>query len=291
MGHADSVELSATPFFPQTDYQCGPAALATMLVASGVATSPDELVDDVYLPGRRGSLATEMVAATRVHGRIPYVLDPSPDAVLAELAAGHPVLVLQKLGAGPWPGWHYAVVVGHERDSRELLLRSGQQRRLAMSVQKFAATWDRGGRFAMVTLEPGRLPATAEPGRYMEAAAGLEAKGKLPEARMAYGAAASRWPQEVLPRLGLANVDAAAGKLELAEQGYREVLRLDPGNVAARNNLADVLLRLGCPESAAVEVAAARRLAANGPLASSVEATAARIAAEAGRDAATCRAR
>jgi len=35
------VELDATPFFPQRDYQCGPAALATLLSASGVATTAD----------------------------------------------------------------------------------------------------------------------------------------------------------------------------------------------------------------------------------------------------------
>ena len=36
-----SIELDATPFFPQEDYQCGPAALATLLVASGVEVTPE----------------------------------------------------------------------------------------------------------------------------------------------------------------------------------------------------------------------------------------------------------
>ena len=30
------IELADTPFFPQDDYQCGPAALATLLGASGI---------------------------------------------------------------------------------------------------------------------------------------------------------------------------------------------------------------------------------------------------------------
>ena len=54
-----------TPFFPQEQHQCGPAALATVLVWSGVHTSPEALTDEVYLPGREGSLQIEMVAATR----------------------------------------------------------------------------------------------------------------------------------------------------------------------------------------------------------------------------------
>ena len=65
-----SVELDSTPFFPQQDYQCGPAALATVLVASGAQVSPDELVAEVYLPGRKGSLQAELIAAARARGRV-----------------------------------------------------------------------------------------------------------------------------------------------------------------------------------------------------------------------------
>ena len=41
----ETIELSGTPFFPQEEYQCGPAALATVLNAAGVAVAPDDLVD------------------------------------------------------------------------------------------------------------------------------------------------------------------------------------------------------------------------------------------------------
>ena len=43
-----TLELRDTPFFPQEEYQCGPAALATVLAASGVAVSPDDLTGKVY---------------------------------------------------------------------------------------------------------------------------------------------------------------------------------------------------------------------------------------------------
>src|SRR5262245_10708622 len=146
------VDLESTPFFPQSDYQCGPAALATVLAPAGIDVTPDELVSEVYLPGRRGSLQVELIAATRSRGRLPYLLPPRGDVLLAELAAGRPVLVLQKLGAGPWPGWHYAVLVGYDRASDAVLLRSGTTRRLEMSAKRFFWSWDRGGRWAMLAL-------------------------------------------------------------------------------------------------------------------------------------------
>src|SRR5690606_31071454 len=103
----ERVELAHVPFFPQEDYQCGPAALATVLSASGVDVTADALTRQVYLPGRRGSLQTELVAATRRHGRLPYRLEGGLPALLAQVDAGHPVVVLQNLGFKRWPRWHY----------------------------------------------------------------------------------------------------------------------------------------------------------------------------------------
>jgi tetratricopeptide (TPR) repeat protein len=283
-----SVELESTPFFPQQDYQCGPAALATVLVASGAQASPEGLVAEVYLPGRKGSLQAELVAAVRARGRLPYLLPPSFEDLLAQLAAGHPVLVLQKTGAGPWPGWHYAVVIGYDASRDRLLLRSGTEQRLEMSASHFRATWDRADRWAMTVLEPGRLPARADFGRYMEAAAGLEAVGRLDDAGRAYQAAVQHWPDQSLPRLALANIALARGDQAAAERELRAALRLDPDDVAARNNLAEVLHRMGCPESARREIATARKLAEDGPLAAAVASTQRRIEASSGPDGPGC---
>src|SRR4051812_28732603 len=60
---APRVELTEVPFYPQDDYYCGPAALAMALNAAGLNVTPEELVDQVYLPGRKGSLQVEMLSA------------------------------------------------------------------------------------------------------------------------------------------------------------------------------------------------------------------------------------
>ena len=286
--HASHVELEATPFFPQDQYQCGPAALATVLAAAGVAVTPEPLVPAIYLPGRRGSLQPELLAATRQYDRIPYVLPGSTDALVATLAGGFPVLVLQKLGAGPLPGWHYAVVVGYDGPRDRVVLRSGTERRKEMKARDFLTTWERAGRWAMVVLEPGVLPPDADLGRYMEAAAGLEAVGRLEAAAPAYAAAVGQWPSEPLPRLALANLAYARGDLVAAERGYQAVARLDPSSAAARNNRAEVLGQLGCGAAARREVEAALALAGDGPLAATVAATARKISTLPNRDAAGC---
>jgi hypothetical protein len=286
--HPSSVELDGTPFFPQQQYQCGPAALATVLSASGAAVTPEALVAEVYLPGRRGSLQPELVAAARRYDRVPYVLPPNEDALVATVAAGLPVLLLQKLGAGPVPGWHYAVLVGYDAPRDRFLLRSGTERRKEMPGLQFIATWDRAGRWAMVALQPGVLPPEADFARYMEAVAGLEAVGRGEAAAPAYAAAARRWPAEPLPRLALANLDYARGDLVAAERGFHAAVQLDPQDAAARNNRAEVLRQLGCVTAARREVEVARALAVGGPLAPTVESTARKIAEQAQGDAVGC---
>src|SRR4051794_36866499 len=65
-----SAELSATPFFPQTEYQCGPAALATALAAAGFQADPLQLGEQVFLPARTGTLQVEMIAGARRQGAV-----------------------------------------------------------------------------------------------------------------------------------------------------------------------------------------------------------------------------
>jgi hypothetical protein len=77
-------ELKDVPFFPQEEYQCGPAALATVLKAGGVDITPEALAEQVYLPTRQGSLQIELLAAARRQERIAYELAPSlPDLLPA----------------------------------------------------------------------------------------------------------------------------------------------------------------------------------------------------------------
>ncbi|WP_405234521.1 PA2778 family cysteine peptidase [Lentisalinibacter salinarum] len=135
----DPVELVRVPFFPQDEYQCGPAALATVLTHSGVDVTPAQLVSHVYVPDRRGSLQAEMLAATRSHGRVPYVLPENLAPILAELRDGHPVLLLQNLGLARWPVWHYAVLVGFDPAAEKVLMRSGITRR-ARSARPFRSS-------------------------------------------------------------------------------------------------------------------------------------------------------
>ena len=256
------VELDAVPFHPQQAYQCGPAALATVLGAAGATSTADELRDAVFLPQRQGSLQAELLAATRRAGFLPYVLTPEPAALLAELAAGHPVLVLQDLGFAFAPRWHYAVAVGYDRPERQVSLRSGSHWRQTMSFEGFDRSWAKAGRWAFVAAAPEHIPATAAEDRFVAAAVTLEAV--VPAAAMrAYRAALDRWPDNLIARLGLGNAAYRQHDLATAEAAYRQATVDHPEAADTWNNLAQLLHESG--RNAEARVAVRRAIAIGGP--------------------------
>lgn len=257
----ERVELSSTPFFAQSAYQCGPAALATMLNQRGVTTSPGLLQDRVYIPGREGSLQVEMVAAARAHDMLAYPLQPRLDAVLAEVAAGNPVLVLQNLAFDWYPRWHFAVVVGYDQRERSLILRSGTTRRLITSFASFDKTWARGGRWAILTLPADKLPAQAELRPWLKAASDLEETGHGNAAQRAYRTAVQQWPDESVAWFALANSRYASGDLAGAEAALRRSLAQQADFAAGWFNLAQLMSERGCPQVAQQARSCAQRLA------------------------------
>lgn len=258
-GLPERTEIADAPYYPQEMYQCGPAALATVLTYQGAATTPDALAASVYLPGREGSLQAEMLSAARRAGYVAYLLEPRLDDVLREVATGTPVVVLQNLTFSFAPTWHYAVAVGYDIGREELVLRSGTTRRLALTLSNFERTWARGSYWAMVALPPDRLPATASEDRYVESVVALE-RVSVAAARRAYATTLARWPGNLVALLGSGNTAYAMKDIAAAEEAYRRAAAAHPQSADAWNNLAQTLLELGRTDEARTAVDRALQL-------------------------------
>lgn len=257
-------ELTATPFYPQERYQCGPAALMTVLTASGVDTSVEQLVRQVYLPAQQGSLQAEMLAATRASGRVPYRIDGTLAALGAELQAGRPVLVLQNLGVRLLPRWHYAVAVGLDVEQDHIVLRSGNVARRVTRLRTFLHTWKRSGNWGFVTLQPDELPVSVDRERWFRALAELEETGPPEASLVAWRRAAERWPDSVVAGFGLGNGYLATGAWQQAEAQYRRLLARQPELALVNNNLAIALMGQRRFEEARASAERARDLASDG---------------------------
>ncbi|MCH8543654.1 MAG: PA2778 family cysteine peptidase [Alcanivorax sp.] len=236
-------ELADVPFHPQRRYQCGPAALATVLEYAGHAVDPDQLRDRVYVPARRGSLQPEMRAAARDHDLLP-VMHPADLVALADtLNNGYPVLVMQNLGFSRLPVWHYAVVVGMDTEANKVILRSGTRERETLSLRRFERSWAGAQHWGITLHTADNVPAHATERSWLQAAAPFEQTGALEVAETAYAAAVIRWPESFHAQMGLGNVRYQRGQFSEAETAFGRATTLDSAHPAGWHNLAWALIR------------------------------------------------
>lgn len=242
-------ELNAVPFYPQKEYQCGPASLAMVLSWSGLRVGPDELTPQVYTPSLKGSLQPAMIAAARRRGKVAYPISGA-HALLREIAAGHPVIVLQNLGLSWIPVWHYAVVIGYDVDADVIILHSGVTRQKKTTFKTFEHTWARGEHWGLLVLPPDRLPATVQEQAWIAAVVGLEKAQQWSAAVIGYQTALQHWPHSFSAHIGLSNSYYAMGNLTSAATVLQKTTDRFPHKGVAFNNLAQVLSEQGKKQAA-----------------------------------------
>lgn len=256
-----SAELTEVPFFPQTEYQCGPAALATVMNYRQVDMAPETLISQVYIPEKKGSLQIEMVAATRKQGLMPTPIDGTLENLLKEIAAGNPVLIMQNLGYNWAPVWHYAVVVGYDIEARNLILRSAETRRWQTPFKTFERTWARSNYWGLVITQPEQIPVTTNRADWLKTAYALEETGQSDAAERAYLAGMQRWPDHHQMGMALANFYFHQTELEQASQTYLSLIDKTPQQALLWNNYAYVLQARQCHDAALATAQCAYKLA------------------------------
>jgi tetratricopeptide (TPR) repeat protein len=233
----------AVPYIPQDDFQCGPAAVAMVMTFSGDAIPLETLTAEIYSPALHGSLQPALVAAGRRHGWLAWEIS-SFTAILQEVDAGRPVIILQNRGLSWKPLWHYAVVVGFDGSREQIYLNSGQEEQRPVATRTVLRTWERGGSWGLLLLPPGALPVTADPDRLLGSLAALERSDAV-AALPGYAAAVARWPAHAGLATAYGNLLRKAGAPAAAEAAYRAAIAAEPRYVPALNNLADLLLAAG----------------------------------------------
>ncbi|MEX8497053.1 PA2778 family cysteine peptidase [Leptothrix ochracea] len=263
-GLADQRELSLAevPFLPQERNHCGSAALITVLEAArrhALSAEARQAIDAaVFVPARAGSFQVEMLAAARQAGALALRLPPEMGAVLRSVADGRPVLVLLNLGLAMEPRWHYAVVVGYDRLTREVILRSGLEPQQRMGWVTFEHTWARSQHWAFRVAPPGDLPPDLSEDEATAATLAFARLRSAVDVLPAWSALAQRWPESLIAAIGLGNAHLAAGDAARAAEVFeRTAQRHD--SVAAWNNLAEARRVLG--DTVAARQAALKALA------------------------------
>jgi tetratricopeptide (TPR) repeat protein len=204
---------------------------------AGQPVTVDELAREAYTPGMKGTLQQDLIGASRRHGMMAVPIE-GLDALLREIAAGHPVIVFENLAFSWYTQWHYALVFGYDLARREVLMHSGPEANKHWDMAKFERSWEYSDHWGLVVLPPGELASTANELAHLNAAAGLEQAGQSEAAEKSYLGIVKKWPQSLGALIGLGNVTYQRGDARAAVRYLRLATRYHPDSLAASHNLA-----------------------------------------------------
>lgn len=138
----ETVELiENVPFFPQEQYQCGPASLAGVLNYWGVDISPEEIAEEIYSKSAKGTLDMDMVLYAERKNLKTRDYRGSLEDIREKIDLEHPLIVLVDDGFWIYQNNHFMVVVGYDQNG--IVANSGRDQFKYIPFQGFLKSWER----------------------------------------------------------------------------------------------------------------------------------------------------
>jgi ABC-type bacteriocin/lantibiotic exporter with double-glycine peptidase domain len=133
--------IDGVPFFPQEEFQCGPASLAGVLQYYGLKVTPAEIAAEIFSRQARGTLNMDMVFYARKKGLKADRYAGNFEDLRRNIDSRRPLIVLVDQGFWVYQSHHFMVVVGYDEGS--LVVNSGKEERKFISRDAFLKTWEK----------------------------------------------------------------------------------------------------------------------------------------------------
>jgi predicted double-glycine peptidase len=137
----DAVLIRDVPFFPQTDSNCGPASLASVLTYYGDAVTPKEVAESIYRQNLGGTVTLDMILFARQRGFTARWYSGEAGHLRKALEKGVPLIVMVDLGFARVIKNHYMVLVGC--DPQGVIVNTVEAKKRQIPWQRFLSAWQR----------------------------------------------------------------------------------------------------------------------------------------------------
>ncbi len=229
--------IEDVPFINQEAGQCGPATLTMAFNWARHPVKVEDVLPQVFNPKMKGTLQADMISASRRNGLIAIPI-AGIDSLLAELAAGNPVIVFENLAFSWLPQWHYAIVFGYDLSRKEVIMHSGPEANKRWDMEKFERSWMLGEYWGLVVLPSSKLSATADEVAHVKAASTIEVGPFSQAAQENYQLILKRWPESLGALIGLANLAYEKKDFKNAISHLVKATEFHPNSAFAWHNLA-----------------------------------------------------
>lgn len=136
-----SIIIDNVPFYPQADYQCGPASLAGVLNYLGRPVTPESIAKDIYSGSAKGTLNLDMLLYAQRNGFEVLQYSGSWDDLKTRIDGGHPLVVLVDYGFSLYQVNHFMVIIGY--NEKGIVANSGREERTFIDKDSFLKSWKR----------------------------------------------------------------------------------------------------------------------------------------------------
>lgn len=144
--------IEGVPFYPQEDYQCGPASLASVLNYLGTKVTPEDVAKDIYRRSAKGTLNIDMVLYAQSKGLEASWYSGGWDDLTEKIKAGWPLIVLVDNGFSILQVNHFMVVTGY--DEGVLIANSGREQNRQIPLKDFLRVWERANFWTLLIKKP-----------------------------------------------------------------------------------------------------------------------------------------
>lgn len=149
----DAVMIHGLPFFNQDAYQCGPAALATVVdywyrkAGVGKWVTPEQIAGEIYSPTARGVLGIDLELYGKRHGFEGSQYSGSIQDLREKVDVGVPVIIFVDYGLSVYEVNHFMVVTGYTGDS--VLVNSAGRENRRISGRELERIWKKNGYWSL----------------------------------------------------------------------------------------------------------------------------------------------
>lgn len=133
--------IQNVPFYPQEDFQCGPASLAAVLNFWGISITPEEIAKEIFSPTARGTLTLDMMGYPQKKGMKVLHYKGSIEDIKNKIDLGYPLIVLVDMGRLIYQQNHYMVILGY--DETKVIAHSGKDPLKQIPLNHFLKMWSK----------------------------------------------------------------------------------------------------------------------------------------------------
>jgi predicted double-glycine peptidase len=150
----NAIIIHGVPFFQQEEYQCGPAALATVINFwyvkgnTGRRLSLEEAVARTYSPSARGVLGIDLEMHAKKLGFEAAGKAAGIDDLRRAILDGMPVIILVDYGFSIYQRNHFMVVTGFGPDF--VIVNSGRRENEVVLNEDLGKIWKKTGYWSLI---------------------------------------------------------------------------------------------------------------------------------------------